>query len=194
MQIKADQVTFMRQTQAVLENIVNVKIPPNMGTSMLKPDVPCENRDRGCCGDVSALYNANEASVQGNMHTHSLLYTRVDWKFIETIAQYPLLNNKLGSFLDSIISSELTYKRSHDLQPKPVFPNPTVVHLNTSSVPYPTVSVLPYPTQVLETICEDEEAMEICSSVEDTMETSSVVLMGGTSSSGEEKETRSSEE
>ena len=140
----ADVFTYMRHTQAVFEKIINLKVPPNMGNSMLKPDRPCGNRNRGCLGDVSALYNANETSVQGNLHSHTIIYTNVDWKLIETIVEYPSLNKKLGEYLDSIIASEMTHLRTHDLNPKPEFPDPTTVHLSKDSVPYPTVTVLPY--------------------------------------------------
>ena len=61
-----------------------------------KAPVSHTQRERGILGAVSALYNANETSLDGNLHTHTKIYDPMSWKYIEQFSANPDLNKLFG--------------------------------------------------------------------------------------------------
>ena len=139
----ADVITFMRGTSALFNDLLNIDMPTNLGPNYsTRAPVPHTQRERGILGAVSALYNATETSLDGNLHTHSKIYGPMSWKYIEHFAANKDLNKLFGSYLDSMIVNEL----SDDTWLKELtteFPDPCKIHTNIADIPILTSATLP---------------------------------------------------
>ena len=140
----ADVIIFLRSTTSIFNDLVNIDMPANLGANYgKKAPVSHTQRERGILGAVSALYNANETSLDGNLHTHTKIYGPMSWKYIEEFSANPDLNKLFGTYLNSIIVNELTDINSWSKESIVQFPDPCPIHTKTSDIPMPTSATLP---------------------------------------------------
>jgi hypothetical protein len=139
----ADCLTFLISATAISTSMMGVPMAPLMSDKPASTPKPWRDRKRGIMGSLCAVFTAVEISQAGKLHAHSKAYSPMSWHFLEWLAEYKQKNKDFGLFMDSIISNELTHKRSFNVHPRPPFPDPKTIHIRNEDFPLPTVSTLP---------------------------------------------------
>ncbi len=123
----ADVETFIRSMENIIQHLLRIgqkfKSTKRADNSVL----PWKFRQRGLLGHMHATYTATEHSEDGHLHIHLLVNSVLNWRGISQFADTPELNKCFGQFIDSTISTELSSVRVFDHEPKPEFPDTTVM-------------------------------------------------------------------